>query len=77
MVTVETVSIVFTALSISLAAFYYINTLRNTQRNQQLAMETRKAQHYMQMRARAPTSSLGAPLSSSASSSGTTTTSTR
>jgi hypothetical protein len=49
MVTVETVSIVFTALSISLAAFYYINTLRNTQRNQQLAMETRKAQHYIQM----------------------------
>jgi len=34
MVTVETVSIVFTGLSISLAAFYYISTLRNAQRNQ-------------------------------------------
>lgn len=49
MISIETVSIVFTGLSISLAAFYYINTLRNTQRNQQLAMETRKAQHYMQL----------------------------
>jgi hypothetical protein len=28
MVTVETISIVFTGLSVSLAAFYYINTLR-------------------------------------------------
>jgi len=29
MVTVETISIVFTGLSVSLAAFYYISTLRN------------------------------------------------
>ena len=49
MVTVETISIVFTALSISLAAFYYIGTLRNAQRTQQLQLETRKAQLYMQL----------------------------
>ena len=49
MVTLETISIVFTGISISLAAFYYINTLRNTQRNQQLTLETRRAQHYMQL----------------------------
>jgi hypothetical protein len=44
MVTVETISIVFTGLSVSLAAVYYIMTLRNTQRNQQLQLETRQAQ---------------------------------
>ena len=56
MVTVETVSIVFTGLSISLAAFYYISTLRNAQRNQQLTLraqeltlETRQAQLFMQL----------------------------
>ncbi len=56
MVTVETISIVFTGLSISLAAFYYISTLRNAQRNQELALraqeqalETRLAQLSMQI----------------------------
>ena len=49
MVTVETVSIVFTGLSISLAAFYYISTLRNAQRTQQLQLETRQAQLFMQI----------------------------
>jgi len=49
MVTVETISIVFTGISISLAAFYYISTLRNTQKNQQQALETRQAQLYMQL----------------------------
>jgi ribosomal protein S8 len=44
MVEVETVSIVFTGLSISLAAFYYIMTLRNAQRTQQQQLETRQAQ---------------------------------
>lgn len=48
MVTIETISIVFTGLSISLAAFYYINTLRNAQENQRLQLETRQAQLYMQ-----------------------------
>ena len=47
MVEVETISIVFTGLSISLAAFYYINTLRNTQVNQDLALETRQAQMFL------------------------------
>jgi len=47
MVTVETISIVFTGLSISLAAFYYISTLRNTRKNQELQLETRQAQLYM------------------------------
>lgn len=49
MVDYQTISIVFTGLSISLAAFYYISTLRNTQRNQQLQLETRQAQLFMQI----------------------------
>ena len=51
MVDYQTISIVFTGLSISLAAFYYISTLRNSQRNQELSrkaqeqqLETRQAQ---------------------------------
>jgi len=47
MVTVETISIVFTGLSVSLAAFYYISTLRNAQRNRQLQLETRQLDLYM------------------------------
>lgn len=56
MVTVETLSIVFTGLSISLAAFYYISTLRNAQKTRDLslkaqeqALETRQAQMFMQI----------------------------
>jgi hypothetical protein len=49
MIEIETLSIVFTGLSISLAAFYYIRTLSNAQRNQQLQLETRQAQLYIQM----------------------------
>jgi len=49
MVTVETISIVFTGVSISLAAFYYISTLRNTRMNQELQLETRQIQLYMQL----------------------------
>ena len=56
MVTVETISIVFTGLSISLAAFYYISTLRNTRMNQELSRkaleltaETRQAQLFIQI----------------------------
>ena len=48
MISIETISIVFTGLSISIAAFYYINTLRNAQKTQQLQLETRQAQLYMQ-----------------------------
>ena len=49
MFTIETLSIVFTGLSISLAAFYYINTLRNAQKAQELQIETRQAQLFMQL----------------------------
>jgi hypothetical protein len=49
MITIETISIVFTGLSISLAAFYYINTLRNSKKNQELQLETRQAQLFMQI----------------------------
>ena len=52
MVTVETISIIFTGLSVSLAAFYYISTLRNAQRTQQLQLETRQAQLLMQIYSR-------------------------
>jgi hypothetical protein len=47
MVSVETISIVFTGLSVSLAAFYYISTLRNAQKTQQIQLETRLAQMFM------------------------------
>jgi hypothetical protein len=49
LVEIETVSIVFTGLSISLAAFYYISTLRNAQKTQQLQLETRQTQLFMQI----------------------------
>ena len=49
MVDYQTLSIVFTGLSISIAAFYYISTLRNTRKNQELTLETRQAQMYMQI----------------------------
>ena len=47
MVDAQTISIVFAGLSISIAAFYYISTLRNTRKNQELTLETRQAQMYM------------------------------
>ncbi|MFH2112711.1 MAG: hypothetical protein ABIJ47_15800 [Candidatus Bathyarchaeota archaeon] len=49
MVELEAMSIVFTGLSISLAAFYYTMTLRNAQRTQQQQLETRQAQLFMQV----------------------------
>jgi hypothetical protein len=49
MVDYSTISIVFTGLSISIAAFYYISTLRNTRKNQDLQLETRQAQLFMQI----------------------------
>jgi hypothetical protein len=44
MVDAQTISIVFAGLSIGIAAFYYISTLRNTRKNQELQLETRQAQ---------------------------------
>lgn len=49
MVDYSTLSIVFTGLSISIAAFYYIITLRNTKKNQELQLETRQAQLLMSL----------------------------
>jgi hypothetical protein len=49
MVSVETISIVFTGLSVSLAAFYYVSTLRNAQKTQRLALESRQTQIFMQV----------------------------
>ncbi len=52
----QTISIVFAGLSIGIAAIYYALTIRNTQRNQELALkaqeqalETRQAQLFMQI----------------------------
>jgi hypothetical protein len=47
MVDAQTISIVFAGLSIGIAAIYYTLTLRNTQRAQQLQLETRQAQLFM------------------------------
>ena len=47
--TVDTITIVFTGISISLAAFYYISVLRNTQRTQELMLESRQTQLFMQI----------------------------
>lgn len=49
MVDYQTISIVFTGLSISIAAFYYISTLRNAQRNQQQQLEARKLEMFMRL----------------------------
>ena len=49
MIDYQTISIVFTGLSISIAAFYYINTLRSASKNQELQLETRQAQLFMQL----------------------------
>jgi hypothetical protein len=56
MVDYQTISIVFAGLSIGIAALYYALTLRNSQRNQELALkaqeqalETRQAQLFMQI----------------------------
>ena len=49
MVDYQTISIVFTGLSISLAAFYYISTLRNNEKTQRQQLETRQAQLFMSL----------------------------
>ena len=48
MVDAQTISIIFAGVSIGVAALYYTLTLRNTQRAQQLQLETRQAQLFMQ-----------------------------
>ena len=47
MVDAQTISIIFAGVSIGVAAIYYTLTLRNTQRAQQLQLETRQAQLFM------------------------------
>jgi len=49
MVDAQTVSIVFAGLSIGIAAIYYTLTLRNSQRAQQLQLETRRTQAFMEL----------------------------
>jgi hypothetical protein len=49
MVDAQTLSIVFAGVSIGVAAIYYTMTLRNSQRAQQLQLETRQAQMFMQI----------------------------
>jgi hypothetical protein len=45
--TFQTIGILLTALTVSIAAIYYTLTLRYTRRNQDLQLETRQAQLYM------------------------------
>jgi hypothetical protein len=49
MVDAQTVSIIFAGLSIGVAAIYYALTLRNTRKNQELQLETRQAQLFMEV----------------------------
>jgi hypothetical protein len=49
MVDYQTISVVFAGLSIGIAAIYYTLTLRNSQRAQQLQMETRQVQMFSQL----------------------------
>lgn len=49
MVDAQTISIIFAGVSIGVAAIYYTLTLRNTQRAQQLQLETRQAQLFMNL----------------------------
>jgi len=45
----QTISIIFAGVSIGVAAIYYTLTLRNTQRAQQVQLETRQAQLFTQL----------------------------
>jgi len=47
--TLQTIGILLTALTVSIAAIYYTLTLRYTRRNQELQLETRQAQLFMQI----------------------------
>jgi len=47
--TLQTIGILLTAITVSIAAIYYTLTLRYTRRNQDLQLETRQAQLFMQV----------------------------
>ena len=47
--TLQTIGILLTGLTVSIAAIYYTLTLRYTRRNQDLQLETRQAQLFMQL----------------------------
>jgi len=47
--TLQTIGILLTTLTVSIAAIYYTMTLRYTRRNQDLQLETRQAQMFMQI----------------------------
>jgi hypothetical protein len=47
--TLQTIGILLTAATVSIAAIYYTMTLRYTRRNQDLQLETRQAQLFMQI----------------------------
>jgi hypothetical protein len=47
--TLQTIGILLTAVTVSIAAIYYTLTLRYTRRNQELQLETRQAQLFMQI----------------------------
>jgi hypothetical protein len=49
MVDVQTIGVVVTAASVSVAAIYYVLTLRTNQRNLKANLDTRQAQLYMQL----------------------------
>jgi len=48
-VDIQTISVLFTGVSISLAAFYYIMTIRNTGKNIQTTLETRQTDILMRL----------------------------
>jgi hypothetical protein len=47
--TLQTISIALTGLTVSIAAIYYTLTLRYARKNQQMQLETRQAQLFMQI----------------------------
>jgi hypothetical protein len=49
MVSLEVLALVLTGLSITASILYYTMTLRNSNKTQQLALENRRAQLYMQL----------------------------
>ena len=53
MVSLEVVAILLSGIGISASLVYYANVLANANKTQQLQLETRQAQLFIQMRARA------------------------
>lgn len=49
MIDLQSVSVAITAISVSVAATYYILAIRSTQRNMRTTLETRQAQFFMQI----------------------------